>query len=349
MAEKPTTDNYAVEIHCHCELTSFSLPLPSSSFPLKSAVCHCNSCRHTTGQLFATWAVIPTPIPSEILKSGNLIRYDSSSTCERWFCKQCGASVINIDKADDQQEWEVATGLLHFKDENGIDGKLDRVQLWVEDIKADGGAVGWINKGELAGMDRFWNGRESAVVSDDDVRHLMEEGHTVSPESRQERLNAQCHCQKVAFSVARPEQSFNSGTGKFEANLDTCTSCRTITGFEVTAWTTVRRTLVQADGSGLDTLLADTSRLGQYKTSAGVSRYFCIGCGATVFYENHSLDTVDVGVGLLQSQPEGEVCAKDWLVWQRYPECLAYAEEAIDKHFVGNLAEGMRRAEMKER
>ncbi|KAI1612641.1 Mss4-like protein [Exophiala viscosa] len=239
MAEEPTTENYVVEIHCHCKLTSFSLSLPSSSFPLKSALCHCNSCRHTTGQLFTTWAVIPTPISTKIWESGNLIRYNSSSKCERWFCKQCGASVINIDKAGEHHEWEVATGLLHFEDEDGLQGKLDRVQLWVEDVKADGGAVGWINKGELADMSRFWNGRESKVVSDEAVTKLMEAGRTILPVSRQERLNARCHCHKVAFSLAKPEQLSNSSTAGFEANMDACTSCRTVTGFEITAWTTV--------------------------------------------------------------------------------------------------------------
>lgn len=337
-----------VDIHCHCQLTSFSVSLPSSSFPLKSALCHCSSCRHTTGQLFATWAVIPTPIPTDLLGSGNLGKYESSSSCERWFCARCGASVINIDKTGEQPEWETATGLLHFKDGSGLEGKLDRVQLWVEDVKSDAGAVGWINRGQLSGMDRRWNGRQSGIVSDEDVREMMETGRTVPPESQGDRLLARCHCQTVTFSISRPERSFNNGTGKFEACLDACTSCRTVTGFEVTAWATIPKPLIRVEGSGVETLFADKARLGQYQTSADVKRYFCIKCGATVIYEKHGDDAVTVGVGLLEPSTRGKVRIEDWLTWQPYPypECLAYAEDAVDKHFIRNLVQGMREAEL---
>ena len=158
--------------------TSFSVSIPSSSFPLKSAVWHCHSCRHTTGQLFATWAVIPAPLPLEFLDHGNLVKY-AVSTCERWFCKRCGASVVNIDRAGEEVEWEVATGVLSFENEKGLHGKLNRVQLWIEDVKGDGGAAGWINQGRLAGTDRHWNGRDSEMVSDERVKDLMKPQDTL--------------------------------------------------------------------------------------------------------------------------------------------------------------------------
>ncbi|OAP55885.1 hypothetical protein AYL99_10037 [Fonsecaea erecta] len=337
-----------VKIACHCQLTSFSVSIPPSALPLKSALCHCSSCRHATGQLFATWAVIPAVLPPGVLDAtgdGKLVKYASSATCQRWFCRRCGASVINVDGGQGEEEWEVGTGVLYFDDQHqaGITGKLNRVQLWVEDVKGDGGAVGWINQGKLQGMDRHWRGRDSTMVNDDEVRDLMTRKADVRDDT--ERLVAQCHCQNVRFEISRPPSSdYNAGTGKFEAGLDACTSCRTVTGLEITCWATVPRSLIVVVGadSDLESLLANTVRLGHYKTSVDVSRYFCAKCGATVFYYKHGLKTIDIGLGLLVPTTEGAVRVESWLAWQKYPKCLGYEEDAVDTAFVRNLKEGIK-------
>ncbi|KIX05254.1 uncharacterized protein Z518_06126 [Rhinocladiella mackenziei CBS 650.93] len=339
----------AAKVECHCRLTSFPLSIPSSSLPLKSAVCNCNSCRHATGQLFATFAVIPVPLPTDVLQSDGLVRYDSSSTCQRWFCKKCGASIINIDRGDGADEWEVATGVLHFQDEKGLEDQLNRVQLWVEDVKADGGATGWINQGKLAGMDRHWQGRKSGLVSDEIVAKVMGGDYDELQKRPSETqlddmglLQAHCHCRKVSISIARPERGFNEGTGKFGASLDACTSCRLVSGFEVTSWITIPRGLIHAGSQDLEYLLADRSRLGHYNTSSDVDRYFCVNCGATVFYYKDGLDTIDMGAGLLSPTTKERARVEDWLRWERYPKGVFCAEDAIDKGFVGNIMEGMR-------
>ncbi|KIW25983.1 uncharacterized protein PV07_09116 [Cladophialophora immunda] len=335
-----------VKIECHCKLTSFSLSIPSLLLPLKSALCHCSSCRHATGQLFATWAVIPADLPPGVLGGGggDLVKYESSPTCQRWFCRRCGASVINVDGGQGQEEWEVGTGVLYFLDDDGspkgLEGKLNRVQLWVQDVKGDGGAVGWINQGKLQGMDRHWTGRQSEMVGDDDVRDLMMQ-RAASTRNEGERLAAQCRCKTVRFEISQPHGDHNAGTGRFEASLDACTSCRTVTGLEITCWATVPKGLVVAEPN-LEALLVDTARLGHYKTSADVSRYFCAQCGATVFYYKHGLETIDVALGLLEPGTEGAVRVESWLAWQKYPKCLAYVEDAVDTVFVSNLGEGMK-------
>ncbi|EXJ81763.1 hypothetical protein A1O1_07828 [Capronia coronata CBS 617.96] len=340
-------DELSLTVECHCRLTSLSLAIPRSALPLKSAVCHCNSCRHATGQLFATFAVLPVELPEGIFDIGSLVRYDSSSSCERWFCKRCGASVLNVDKGTTPAEWEVGTGVLHFDD--GLEGKLNRVQLWVEDVSGDGGAVVWINRGQLAGMDRHRKGRQSEMVSYEQVKSLMQ--RSVEASSTQgsrdgERMQVRCHCRNVAFSLAWPSQDFNHCTGKFEASLDACTSCRRVSGFEITSWITVpKQLLCVTAANSLDTFLADRTRLGHYQTSSDVSRYFCVRCGATVFYHKHNLKTIDIGVGLLDSGNEGKARAEEWLAWQPYPKGLSYPEDAVDKDFVTNLTEGMRLAE----
>lgn len=341
------SDQCLLTVECHCGLTSFPLSIPSSALPLKSAICHCDSCRHATGQLFATFAVLPVESPPKaVMDNDKLVRYESSSVCERWFCKRCGASVLNVDKNDEAVEWEVGTGVLSFKD--GLEGKLNRVQLWVEDVGGDGGAAVWINQGRLAGMDRHLRGRQSELISDDMLKD-MSERKSVQPDTsisqENDRLRARCHCGNIALSIARPGEDFNNGSGKFEANLDACTSCRRVSGFEITSWITLQPGLIRTEPPSLHDFLADRTKAAHYQTSTDVSRYFCVKCGATIFYHKHNLDTIDVAVGLLDTGGKGKARAEDWLEWQRYPNCLSYQEDAIDKVFVANLAEGMRLAE----
>ena len=40
-----------IEAGCHCELNSFAIPLRSSNLPIPVDFCHCNICRHTSGEL----------------------------------------------------------------------------------------------------------------------------------------------------------------------------------------------------------------------------------------------------------------------------------------------------------
>ncbi|EXJ54201.1 hypothetical protein A1O7_09538 [Cladophialophora yegresii CBS 114405] len=337
------------KVECHCKLTSFSVPIPSSSLPLKASICHCHSCRHSSGQIFATWAVIPLPLPADIVESGNFVKY-AVSTCERWSCKRCGASVINVDKASDPPEWEVATGVLNFDDASGLEGKLNRVQLWVADVKGDGGAVGWINKGRLKGMDRRWKSRRSDVVSDETVKELMTPQARVAGDN-DERLPVQCRCQSVQFEIKRPDKDYNAGTGKFDACLDACDSCRAVTGFEITSWTAVPKVCVVVEPR-LDTFLEDRSKLGHYQTSSNISRYFCLKCGAAVFYYKHGGQTIDIATGLLESKIEGAVRVEAWLDWQKAfkeayemgdsPEFVLFRDDAVDDQFVSDVAEGMR-------
>ena len=337
----------ALRIRCHCQDTSFSLKLSKNFFPLKSAICHCHSCRHATGQLFATFAVIPTHVPDEIrgLRSEHLVSYNSSSTLSRLFCKKCGATVANIDNAGEEQEWELATGIIEFLDsDEGHQGKFNRVQLWVEDAKGDGGAAGWINVGRLAGMERHWTGRESENVSDEAVHEILAKADKEPQQhiSQDAQLKVRCHCGNVSFRVNRPGKDYNQGTGKFGTGIDACTSCRLVTGFEITSWTTVPQNLIEPAGQDLDAYLSDRSKLKHYKSSSDVSRYFCSDCGATVFYQKHGLDTIDISIGVLSPEVSDVARAEDWLSWQKYPRGVAYQEDAVDRKFVDDLAEGYR-------
>jgi len=349
-------------VSCHCGLPTalddyfHSIYFPRSAFPLKSALCHCNSCRHVSGQLFVTFAVIPAAKPGEDVLSGDhdgdgpgkmgLTRYASSGTMTRWFCGRCGASVVNVEEG----EWEVATGCLSFEDgpglRHGLEGSLQRAQIWVDDVSADGGAAAWVNGGKAEGMKRYLKGRGGEEVCDETVERMVEEGrrrtHAVETQrknkdvvERGKELQAFCHCRSVRFTIARPRDE----SKKYQACLDACTSCRTVSGFEITSWVTVPQSSISLpDGGKLD--LSKMAGLRKYKTSENVSRYFCKTCGATVFYLKDQLDTIDVGVGLLDAE-EGAI-AESWLEWDEYPACVAYPDDAVDQEFVTKLAEGIR-------
>ncbi|KAJ9605512.1 hypothetical protein H2200_010169 [Cladophialophora chaetospira] len=273
------------------------------------------------------------------------IRSDSPSTTVDRIRERCGASIINVDQGPEPREWEVPTGVLHFVDGKGLEGRLKRVQLWVDDAKGDGGAVGWINQGKLEGMDRHWQGRESEMVDDKTVKGLMStRGRGAENENRP--LLVQCKCQRVRFEVNRPDEIHNNGTGKYASSLDACTSCRTVTGFEITSWTTVPKEVIAA-GMDLDTFLGDSFKLGHYLSSSNTSRYFCTTCGATVFYYRHGNDTIDIASGLFEPDLEGAVRVEAWLEWKKVSEnastdFVSFQGDAIDTQFVNNVAEGMK-------
>src|SRR5271170_7657477 len=185
---------------CHCGLVSYSYTLPASAFPLKSAICHCGSCRRATGQLFATFAVIPSPHRPDI---SHLKEYASSSSISRYFCPRCGASALNTES----DEWEFPSGILEK-----TEGLLNRVQLFINDTK-DGGAALWLATGlpEMHSQDR-----QSRLTTVQEVIEMERMSQNAS-ESMEERLPASCHCGDVSFTISK-------GKEKYPAGLDACTS-----------------------------------------------------------------------------------------------------------------------------
>ncbi|KXJ86946.1 hypothetical protein Micbo1qcDRAFT_198098 [Microdochium bolleyi] len=134
--EGPTV---TLRARCHCGLVSYAYRIPARRLPLQAAVCSCDTCRRVTGQLFATFAVVPgdaVPVALEPAAVGyegtragregdgsgsrsesrdgnrpetaHLSSYASSPQATRVFCPHCGASVVNFEDG----EWEFATGIL---------------------------------------------------------------------------------------------------------------------------------------------------------------------------------------------------------------------------------------------
>lgn len=259
--------------------------------------------------MFATFAVIPAD-PPDLTK---LTEYKTSSNISRYFCPRCGASVVNIDS----HEWEFATGVL-----DKIEGRLSRVQLFIGDTK-DGGAAAWLFD---TIPEAHLGHRDSKCVSESDIMTMR------SQDGSENQISAKCRCGDVSLLIA-------PSNDKYEAGLDACTSCRKVSGFEITAWVTVPQKAITMAGGPLD---LESSVLKQYQTSANVHRYFCARCGATIFYLKAGRDSIDVGVGLLRASSGTR--AESFLKWEKYDNCVAYQEDGIDQVFVKGLAEGIKKS-----
>ena len=73
---------------CHCGAIRYSL----EGEPKHSAVCHCDSCRRTTGGLTTAWAGYPSGALK--VEKGEPRSYSSSSGVDRQFCGECGTSLF---------------------------------------------------------------------------------------------------------------------------------------------------------------------------------------------------------------------------------------------------------------
>src|SRR5687768_8759318 len=91
-----------VKASCHCGRNTFKAPFATSSLPNAGLICHCNICRHSTGQLAAIGVKLdsgPLSLDSsdgnEIPASlDNLSVITSSSRGKRYFCSHCGAHML---------------------------------------------------------------------------------------------------------------------------------------------------------------------------------------------------------------------------------------------------------------
>jgi hypothetical protein len=238
--------------------------------------------------------------------------------------------MINLEA----EEWEFATGVLSVegKPEVGaLEGLLDRVQLWVSDTIDGGGSV-WMS-GDWEDK-RHEQQRGSDTVTDEILRDMASSADRSSTNRKDDILKASCHCGSIQITIGKPENG-----GKFAAGIDSCTSCRKVSGFEITSWVTLPPSKVSINNQGLK---LETQKLSHYKSSQNVHRYFCSTCGATVFYLKDGKVDIDLAAGLIDST--SGVRAEDWLDWSKYDDYVAYREDASDEKYVQCLSEGVRRS-----
>lgn len=334
-----------ITARCHCTFFSSSSTYALPDFPIRSAICHCTTCRHVSGHLFTTLVVIPTPHATRPDVSA-LSAYQTSEAVTRYFCPRCGARVIIVD----DEEWEFATGVLDRMDGGTLLDTDGRVQLCIQDTM-DGGAGIWLggrrggDEGKARERERYMGPRGKERVGFDEVKHMSEESRaairTTGRDVADEVLHASCHCGVVQFEIARPEGSGRESVqNRYPAGLDACTSCRTVTGCEITSWAFMPKNRISMPGGKpLELAMAGMSH---YDTSPGVHRTFCGTCGASVFcYRGtRETDTIDIAVGLLESKVGAR--AEDWLMWDHDGDKVVHwAEDAPEQGIVAELIKGI--------
>lgn len=81
---------------CHCGQLRYQF-----SGPLRDiAHCHCSICRRVSGGIVTTWITVPAA-DFEWL-AGTPAQYDSSSSCVRYFCPNCGAQLALVTRLSPQ-------------------------------------------------------------------------------------------------------------------------------------------------------------------------------------------------------------------------------------------------------
>ena len=300
-----------LKARCHCGLAHFSINVPSTSFPLDSSFCSCSSCRHATGQLAASFAVIPIKQKDLQLDVSSLIRYNTSNVRSRYFCPQCGANVVDLA----ENLWRFCTGTL-----DKTEGLLNRNLIFLDDT-IDGGLSIWLQDvGPMLAAGSDGKNFESRG---------FDPGQSLATPAPDERLLSKCSCGEVQFQLLPPEDG-----KRYEAGLDGCRSCRLTTGFEISSWTSVPLSRVQMqDRQPLD---LNAGSLKCYKSSKEVYRYFCSTCGATIFCAKRNQSWIDIAVGLLRAT--GGTRAEQWLEWKE----LGFLEECTDQILRASLENGFK-------
>ncbi|KAH8686718.1 Mss4-like protein [Ilyonectria robusta] len=338
----------SLRVSCLCgSVSQLVKSRPAVDTPRNLSLCHCNTCRYTSGLLCASYCPIAVPSLPHGVKP-----YDAADGWTRHFCSSCGCHVFRCKTADSgETEWELATGAIT----ESIPEDSSKVMQYthhdhVSDTK-DGGIAVWIPEFQGQKMEFL----EAAAPP-----------HAREAVFQEDHLPASCACGRVRFHVTRPNPAsylprsnisdlihpysstdkaitqnpadekwwIRAAGSKYLAGTCACRSCRLAAGFEIQTWTFVPRAniffhVAEPDGGetivplDFDALPADI--LTSYRSSPDVLREFCGTCGATVFWHDKwRPGLIDVSVGLLRAAEGAR--AESWVDW--WTERVSFTEDA---------------------
>ncbi len=342
-----------MKIACACGSITGHFHIQSSLLPIPIDFCHCDTCRHVSGQLCLQEFALPQSSGSSLTVTGELAAYKTSDPLTRFFCGKCGASIY-IDDSETGVDFissgvvDKSEGILSFQE-----------HIFVGDTK-DGGISNWIDGPSWTG----WNEKSD----------LWKPASNLAAEERSERtggedevLKCYCHCRGVQFNITRPKRDssqvsfpvpdvlipFHSRSPqtnpdstwwlrangkKYLAGTCACNSCRLTTGADIQTWAFVPKSNIrQLDGKELDYSMGTLKR---YQHSKRAYRDFCGTCGATVFWHcDERPGIVDVSAGLLDAEEGAR--AENWLEWAT--ERVSFEECAQNKTLVSSVSRGLRK------
>ena len=342
-----------IEAACHCGQLQVSTLVPTSALSVDLWICHCDTCRHSSGQLAITSLDVKTPL--EV--TGRAEKYWTSTGpngLARCFCPTCGTTVY--EDSPNQERLGLAGGAL-----TKTDGLVKVAgQIFVDNTK-DGGLSVWLP------AVKAWGGyfKEKPLAASNYQ-------HGTAPaagEGAGERLHCKCHCGGVTFDITRPDAGsakahmdytdetrpgdsyanptdekwwIREGGRKWAAVLCACNSCRQASGYEMQPWAFVPPGNIVKPGGGNDKpqpIDFTDGTLKSYNSSPDVTRHFCGTCGATVFFRAHDRDEiVDVSVGLAEA-PSGAARAEKWFSW--LTRRVGWRKYAQNVPLIDMLADGL--------
>jgi len=367
-----------VKASCHCGANAFQIPFLTSKLPQASDLCHCNACRHITGESAVHCAVLEGQPLSADSGAGdhkpadlsNLIKYNASENITRYFCSTCSAYLLYEIKGTDPH-WSVSSGALERTE--GI------VKVGYHAFLAD------TLDGGLAHHYRVLNGVEIPRYEFDEGGKTLPFGWIAEsllkkqqelPEAGgegEERLNAYCHCRNISIYFTRAQQEETEDPPKwwlpkrkgddptspmhFMSAYCLCTSCRTTSGSLLKSWVISprmnaidARTSLPVSFNFPEDANAPSKRppgLKQYQASKGKFYESCGTCGASAFYwirdgdtSSEEPDVINVAAGLLD-QEDGGSRAEGWCFWS---DEVVEEEGSTDKAGVEALKAGVKAA-----
>lgn len=215
-----TSQKMATRISCLCGLANqeVALNFQSEYIPVPS-LCHCRSCRSTSGVICTSYIDVRQPTNSSIPL--HLIRYLEAPDISRWFCGTCGAHVFLRLTSPGRERLLVAAGLVVHDQAP----RTDRIHHRCVSSTDDGGIASFLqasSDGELL-SECYTAIQDKSSLDERQYLNGQSDGHTASPDpvwgSKGEaeaetdpQLCASCHCGGVQFYITPPDDSSKSAS-----------------------------------------------------------------------------------------------------------------------------------------
>jgi hypothetical protein len=363
------TEDTTLSVSCHCGLSTYTFNVPTSSLPIKQNLYHCNIFRRISGCLCTSYLKVPLSNPPPNLST--LTAYKSSDILTSHFCSTCSTHLYLEYNHDGH--YEVSHGSVL----GNTEGILNFVGHMCVDDTRDGGASTWMpmlssrvaEKCPAHVRGDCIPSKESSMPSVTSVIERRCEG--LPNRTELHRIQAHCHCGGVSFSCARPSEEaltarspypdllvpYHSGASaknpdnlpwwvskdktKWLAGSCSCDSCRRIAGFDVVQWAFIPlSSIFFNDGERFTRPFVNRfPTIKSYRSSSGVTRWFCDGCGANIFWDGDERPSLlDVAVGLFDA--ESGARAEEWLEW--VTDRVSFRENAHSEQYVVSLEDGLR-------
>lgn len=332
-----------IRASCLCGDSKYEVSIANDKLPLAAMLCHCDTCRHVSGALCATYAKLPPGIKPPETVFTSLQAYETSDSITRYFCNRCGSHLVAKFHAVDI--WAVATGSLTI-----ADGTVQFVRhVFIEDT-IDGGFSDWLPEIQGQALDRW-----AARPTDKQLEPGWSISNTSSNLLGAKRLHAHCACKGVNIYISRPSAKSEETSGpwpdvlvpyyeerptskapwwlaanktKYLAGVCSCDSCRLGAGFEFQEWAFVPVSDISLSEDGQQPFSRQFGTLASYRSSDTATRRFCATCGATVFWDGDSRPgLIDVSVGLLAAAEGAR--AESWIEFST--KRLSYREDSIKR------------------